>query len=116
MTLENEVKNAILDYLALRKDTFAWPNSSVGIYDAKRKVFRKNHSKHHMNGVADILGIHKGKPLAIEVKAGKGYPSANQKVFLKRFHQEGGLCFVAWSVEDVSKRLSQVETITPRKT
>lgn len=52
-------------------------------------------------GVADILGIYKGKPLAIEVKRSGLEPNEKQKDFLNRWKEEGGIGFVAHSIEDV---------------
>lgn len=52
-------------------------------------------------GVSDILGIFKGKPLAIEVKTDRGRVSDAQKDFLKRWNKEGGIGFVARGVDDV---------------
>jgi Holliday junction resolvase len=52
-------------------------------------------------GVSDIIGIYKGRYLAIEVKAPKKEPSENQRAFIDRVNHEGGLAFVARSVDDV---------------
>jgi hypothetical protein len=64
------------------------------------------HWKHHsglgsMPGVADILGCFKGKFLAIEVKTPGGKVTERQQAFLDRVNYEGGLAFVARSVEEV---------------
>lgn len=104
-TPEGEIKNAILAYLATRRDIFAWPNDSVGVYDPVRKTFRKNRSRFHMRGVADILGIITdqngiGTPLAIEVKSPKGVLSPEQKIFLEEFNKRGGIGIVARSIDD----------------
>ncbi len=56
-------------------------------------------------GISDILGIYKGKPLAIEVKTMKGKPSESQLAFLARFQSEGGIAFIARSVDDVIEGL-----------
>mgnify|MGYP001576709913 FL=1 len=68
------------------------------------------HWKNHQGlgsapGVSDILGIYKGKPLAIEVKAPKGKLTEKQKIFLDNWSREGGLAIVAWSIDDVIKGL-----------
>lgn len=63
-------------------------------------------------GVPDIIGIWKGRPLFIEVKAEKGYLSVQQDNFLKSVRNEGGIAFVARSVDDVIialKRIQEVE-------
>ena len=52
-------------------------------------------------GIADILGIYKGKFLAIEVKGPRGKVSDAQSRFLRNVSEQGGIAFVAWSVEDL---------------
>lgn len=97
---ETDIKNAILEYLSL-SGIEAWPNDSVGIWDPRKRVYRKKSSRFHMNGVADILGIMpNGKLLAIEVKTRKGVVSPNQKAFLKMIEKNCGLAFVARSLKD----------------
>ena len=103
MTPEGLIKRAICDYLSTKKDVFFWVNESVGIFDPRRKIFLKKNSKYQIKGVSDILGIWEGQPIAIEVKSEKGRVSPDQKIFLERFKKEGGIAFVARSVEDAMK-------------
>ncbi len=86
---ESDITKQIRDYLKIRQ-VFHWKQIQ-GLGSAK--------------GVSDILGIYKGKPLAIEVKTSKGKLSENQIYFLQNFKREGGIAFVARSVEDVEKNL-----------
>ncbi len=102
---ETQIKNSILGWLNLQRDCMAWPNDSVGIYDPTKKRFRKKHSQFHRNGVADILGIWRGRPLAVEVKSERGRLSENQKDFLEVFKGCGGIAIVARSIEDVEAEL-----------
>lgn len=102
---EQQIKNSILAWLKIN-GIFAWPIDSVGIYDQERKCYRRKHSIHHIKGVSDILGIYKRRALAIEVKSEKGRLSDEQKEFLRRVDEEGGIAIVARSVEDVERQLS----------
>lgn len=102
---EQDIQNAILDYLNL-KGIFAWQNKTQGTYDPVRKRFRSN--PRMKKGVSDILGIFKGKPLAIEVKTEKGKATEEQKIFLQRFQAEGGVAGVVRSIEDVENLLNGV--------
>lgn len=77
----------------------------MGIYDASRGVFRRKNSQFQKKGVSDILGIFRGRPLAIEVKSAKGKTSDDQREFLLNFELQGGIAFVARSVEDVAREL-----------
>jgi len=103
---EKPIENAILEYLKWL-GVFCWKNQSVGVYDPIKKIYRKSHNKHHILGVSDILGIINSKPLAIEVKSNTGRASIEQKMFLDHFREQGGIGFIARSVDDVKRNLSQ---------
>lgn len=61
-------------------------------------------------GVADIVGIYQGWPLAIEVKTRTGKLSDYQAEWLSRFSDAGGITVVARCVDDVIRRLGEVRT------
>jgi penicillin-binding protein-related factor A (putative recombinase) len=104
MTPEGIVKNNILSWLKSQK-VFCWPCDSVGIWDPVRKIYRKRHSQYHLKGISDILGIYKGKFLAIEVKSKTGRLSPEQVWFLAEVKAKGGIAFVARSIEDCETHL-----------
>lgn len=106
MTSEKNIENDILIFLS-KIGIMAWKNQSIGVWDAKKKVFRKSNNKFHIKGTADILGIFQGRFLAIEVKTKKGVLSPDQKLFLNRINEEGGIAFVGTSVEQVARELLQ---------
>jgi hypothetical protein len=56
-------------------------------------------------GISDILGIWKGRFLAIEIKRPGGQLTVEQQRFLDRVKIEGGVSFVARSVDDVITEL-----------
>lgn len=56
-------------------------------------------------GVPDIVGIHQGKFLGIEVKTASGKLSPHQERFLKNINAAGGIAFVARSLDDVIEKL-----------
>ncbi len=60
-------------------------------------------------GVADILGIYRGKPLAIEVKAPGKKLSKDQEFFMECWKLEGGIAITANSAWDVIKALGVEE-------
>lgn len=82
---EKQITKQIRDYLKI-KNIFHW------------KVFQTLGSA---RGVADIIGIYKRQPLAIEIKNQKGKLSSQQRLFLMNFAENGGIVIVARSVEDV---------------
>ena len=56
-------------------------------------------------GVPDIIGIHKGRMIAIELKAPKGKLSDAQQQFIDRINEAGGLAFCARTLDDVIEGL-----------
>ena len=103
--LEKPIENQILNLLKLL-GVYCWKNPSVGMYDKAKGVYRKSNNKHHINGVADIIGVISGRFLAIEVKSKTGTLSQDQKLFIMKVNEEGGVAFVARSPADVLKNLS----------
>lgn len=102
--LEKDIKRQIIQYLRF-KNIFCWVQSNVGIYDQASGKYRKLNGIGQMKGVSDILGIYKGRPLAIEVKTPTGRLSEFQDHFLKQFEKAGGIAILARSVDDVEKVL-----------
>jgi penicillin-binding protein-related factor A (putative recombinase) len=95
---ESQLVTACLQLLHVA-GIFAWRQNNVGIYDPSRKVYRK--SKTAMPGVSDLLGIYKGRFLAIECKVGKNKVSEEQSAFLLRVQKEGGVALVCYSLDDL---------------
>lgn len=101
---ESAIEEHILVFL-WRKGILAWKNVTAGYYDAKLKKFKKQRSQFAINGTSDILGIIDGRFLAIEVKSAKGYPTDDQKRFIEKVNANGGIAFVARSLEEVEAKL-----------
>jgi hypothetical protein len=96
-TPEKLLETRILDWLNSIEDCFAFKINSMGVYDAKRKTWRKNNNPHIHNGISDILFCCSGRFGAIEVKIGSNKPSPNQKKYIARVLDSGG---VAWWTKD----------------
>lgn len=90
MSQANELTNQIIDFI-YSSGGFGFRASSQGTYDAKIKSYRSAPKK----GVADILALHRGRFIAIEVKIGKDRLSPEQTGFLQNISHYGGLTFVA---------------------
>lgn len=104
------IRNQICSYLFYRK-IFVFIHDSVGIFDEKKKVYRKNTSPYRRRGVADLLGIYRGRFLAIEVKSAKGKLSEHQVEFLDEVVGAGGIAFMAKSIEDVKYGLEKADEV-----
>ena len=59
----------------------------------------------HPKGISDIIGIWETRFLAIEIKTKKGRVSEHQEKFLEHVRRNGGIAFVARSIDDVIKGL-----------
>ena len=102
---EKEIQNSILDWLQLQPHCLAWPTASVGLYDPIKKIHRRP-AKHFRRGLSDVIGIWRGAPLAIEVKTRLGRATHEQKLFIHEFVEQGGIGFIARSLEDVINALN----------
>jgi hypothetical protein len=62
-----------------------------------------------MAGISDLIGIIDGRFIAIEVKVEEEGNDATklQKWFIDRVNKCGGIAFVAYSLEDVKKKIEK---------
>ena len=88
----------VRDYLAMRGAMSVRINSGMTVMGEgdSRRVFRGAEK-----GTSDILGCYKGRFFAIETKVGKNQPTPEQKAFMESVRENGGIAFVAWSLDDV---------------
>ena len=56
-------------------------------------------------GISDIIGIYKGRFLAIEVKRDNQIPTPLQQAFLDEVKANGGIAILARSAKDVIEAL-----------
>lgn len=97
---------AIMEYLQWNK-IFAFRVNNTPVFDTNRNVFRSM-GKFTRKGVADILGIVNGLPLAIEVKREGGKVSEDQKEFLREFRNNGGVAIIATTPQEVHEVLTKI--------
>lgn len=101
---ESQIKNQICQYLELI-GVFFW------IQSAGKIPGRINRSRFIRNGVSDILGVIYGRMLAIEVKKPGGRASKEQMEFIANVNAEGGIAFLAYSLEDVISKLKAISPV-----
>ncbi len=103
---EHDIQKRILERLGfLKKDGFFWrENSGQFALESKGK---KRFFRAGVTGIADIMGIYKGRGVAIEVKRPetKDKVSLTQKAFLQRYRECGGIAFVCDDDKEVIKLL-----------
>ena len=112
---ETQIVKSISDWLAWRHIVHWRQNAGAvkGEYKGKSRYVKfsyfgypKPDDKYPLSHV-DIEGFYKGHPLAIEVKTGNGKLTEGQWNYLCLVNDNGGIGFVARSIEDVEELLKQ---------
>ena len=99
---ENDIQKQILDYLTL-KNIFHWRQNTGGMvkdYETKSGEKKKYFVKFGKAGISDILGCHRGKMFAVEVKRPGGKATDNQKEFQRDLVRAGGIGIICWSFKE----------------
>lgn len=89
---EHQIQSLILERLSFIKNGFFWRENS-GLITAEHNG-KKRHWRAGIKGIADIIGVYKGFFVAIEVKRAGKKPSVEQKAYLQRVRDCGGIGFV----------------------
>ena len=106
---EGEIQNQILDWLNL-KQIFNWRQNTMGVYCGKDNQGNARFRKAPTTGVSDILGVlPNGRFLAIECKRPGGKTTPEQLEFIDSVNSNGGLAFVADSLDVVMERLDDLK-------
>lgn len=101
---ESDIQKAILQWLNLQDDTFAFKVHSTGIPIGTTGKFRKNFNK----GVADIIGVKKRRFFALEVKTNGRDLEDHQRSWLKMVANAGGYACKVESLEDVIEAFKEI--------
>ena len=86
-----------------RQCIFSVPNDSINAIETKRKV-----NTGLLAGVSDLIILHNGECLFIEVKTLSGKPSEKQKDFEKIASLQGFKYYLVRSLEDFKKIIYKV--------
>ena len=106
---EHEIQSNILDRLNFLKNAFFWRENSGAFaleHNGKKRFFRAG-----VVGIADIMGVWEGVPVAIEVKREKTKKNVSlvQKAFLQRFRDCGGIGIVCFDDGLVVQQLEEAK-------
>ena len=97
---ENEIQTSICDYLTVKKHFF-WRQNVLPAMTKDGRVRRM--PKYSKNGVPDIILVHLGFFIGLEVKRKKSIQSDSQKQFEKDLKEVGGYYYIVRSIEDVQE-------------
>ena len=90
--LETVIQKEIITYLNKLKDTYVYKQHNIAPANRKNNV---------NIGQSDIIGLHKGKFLAIEVKQPNKKATPKQEKYINKINSCGGIGFVAHSLQEV---------------
>lgn len=111
--LEIAIESECLAWLNSVPGVFAWKNHTAGFFDPKRRIFRRHHSPWAIRGTSDILGVYRGRLIAVEVKAKGGRISSEQSLFIDRVREFGALACVVWSLDELREAFQQWTSAPP---
>ena len=87
--------SVLFDFTNIRGG-FAFRVNNMGVYDAKRGVYRKGGT---MKGIPDVVGLLDGRFVGIEIKFGSDRLSADQMEMKREIESNGGVYIVAKKYE-----------------
>jgi hypothetical protein len=101
---ESEIQKATIDLLKYKR-FIVFKHRNVGIYIRSKDRYRQLPAGDI--GISDIIACSpKGVFWAIEVKKPGGRISAEQQDFIDRVNANGGVAYVAFTIDDTLKKLS----------
>lgn len=87
----------VLRAINMQPRCVAWRINNVGVWDAAKGVYRAGNTQ---KGIADISAILRGRPVWIEVKAGRDRLSMEQQIFGQEVERAGGVYLVVRSTDE----------------
>lgn len=93
---EKETQKQIIQFL-IYNNIFHWRQNS-GALRVRNRFYRFT----SINGISDIIILHNGKAIFVEVKDKYGKQSDDQKKFQKEVEKSGNIYILAKSVKDIS--------------
>lgn len=90
---EQSIQTAILARLSYLKDGFFWRQNS-GLIQQQDKYGNTRVWRAGIPGISDIIGVYRGRFVAIEVKRPGKKPTLEQEQFMQQVRNSGGIAFV----------------------
>jgi len=103
---EHQIQARILERLGLLRNGFFWRENS-GMVKQTDSYGKVRMWRAGIQGIADVIGVYKGRFVAIEVKAKGKKPSVFQIAYLERVKQCGGIAFVCDDDKEVVRLLEE---------
>lgn len=106
--LEKDIQREICEYLK-KENFFFWRSNNIpvfGMNNGGNKTFRSM-PKYTPKGIPDIIVIHHGNFIGLEVKRPKGKLRPDQIIFKENIEKAGGYYHEVHSVEEVDIIMSR---------
>lgn len=101
--LEKDIQNAVCEFLQA-KGYFFWRSNNIPVFgrnNAGKMTFRSM-GKYTPRGVPDILVVHKGKFIGLEIKRDKQSKlSEYQEIFRDNMAKNGAYYYTIYSIDDL---------------
>ncbi len=105
MEKESDIQNAICEYLAIKHYFFWRQNTAPTVQFTGGQAQFRRMPKYALRGVPDVIVIHKGTVIFLEVKRPKGKLSEYQEDFKKRCVENNVAYYIVYNLNDVTKIL-----------
>ena len=99
---ENQIQSQILNWLEAHK-IFHWRQNTGAVrkrYEDKNGQQKDYFIRFGFPGISDILGCHRGRLFAVEVKRPGNKATADQQNFLRNVVKSGGVGMVCRSLDE----------------
>ena len=101
MTQANLLKRLIISDINFH-GFLAWNNNTVGVFDPRKKFYRRNVDRNAI-GSGDIIACIHGTYIEIEIKIGNDKQGYMQKAHEEKVVRAGGKYFVVKTMEEYQK-------------
>lgn len=104
--IESQIQDAVRLALGRDPDVCVWRNNCGALQDARGRFIRFGVAS---PGGADLIGMFRGRFLAIEIKTATGRQTEDQVRFQKLVESRGGIYLLVRSAEDAVAQISALK-------
>ena len=101
----NQITANLIRAINMQPRCVAYRINNVGVWDAAKGVYRAGNTQ---KGIFDIAAIMRGRPIWLEVKAGRDKPSQDQLLFQQEVRLSGGVAEFVYSTDEGMKVITKL--------
>lgn len=109
---ESQLELSVCRYFEHR-GLFFWKAPRAGFFDTTRNRFRKHVNPFVLNGTPDLIVVHQGRFIGVEIKTRAGKQTASQKAFEPRLRKAGGHYYTCRSLDDAENIFRALQLLPP---